>query len=208
MARIFLLSPASTTGKRAELLVRPEASFPLARALRSDDGAPLGEVFAFLSGLYFRGKLSYAAAFARGASYVITSNRGLLSPTEPVDVAALRSFSQIDIRHDDPRFTEPLLRDARRVAREFPKLEIVLLGSIASKKYVTTLAGVFGTRLLFPREFVGRGDMSRGGLLLRAVREARELAYEPVLGAVRTGKRPPRLTPLPGILRAVTDRAR
>ena len=39
--------------------------FPLARALRSGEGAPVGEVFSFLSGLYFRGKLAYAEAFAR-----------------------------------------------------------------------------------------------------------------------------------------------
>ena len=208
VARIFLLSPASTSGKRARILLRPEATFPLAVALRSPAGARLGDVFAFLSGLYFRGKLSYADAFAKGTSYVITSNRGLLSPDEPVDEAALRRFAEVDIHHDDARFTEPLLRDATRLSNTFAGREIVLLGSIASKKYVSVLTRVFGERLLFPADFVGRGDMSRGGLLLRAVRDACELAYQPVLGAVRTGKRPPRLTPQPGILRAAVDRGR
>jgi hypothetical protein len=74
--------------------------------------------------------------------------------------------------------------------------ELVLLGSIASPKYVDVLLGVFGDRLLFPREFVGRGDMSRGGLMLRAVQAGEELDYARVAGAVRTGRRPPKLTPL------------
>jgi hypothetical protein len=73
----------------------------------------------------------------------------------------------------------------------------VLLGSIASAKYVDVLEPVFRSRLLFPSEFVGRGDMSRGGLLLRCVRAGLELTYGPVIGAVRTGVRPPRLAPLP-----------
>jgi hypothetical protein len=59
------------------------------------------------------------------------------------------------------------------------------------------LLAVLGERLHFPAEFVGRGDMSRGGLLLRAVRAGVELAYLPVAGAVRHGARPPRLPPLP-----------
>jgi hypothetical protein len=80
----------------------------------------------------------------------------------------------------------------------------VLLGSIASEKYVAVLGSIFGDRLLFPSDFVGRGDMSRGGLLLRAARDGAELAYEPVLGAQRRGKRPPRLTPVRGILKDAT----
>ncbi len=78
---------------------------------------------------------------------------------------------------------------------------MVLLGSIASQKYVAVLGAVFGSRLLFPRDFVGRGDMSRGGLLLRAARAGAELAYESVLGAERRGKLPPRLAPVRGILK-------
>jgi hypothetical protein len=54
---------------------------------------------------------------------------------------------------------------------------------------VDVLLDVVGERLLFPTDFVGRGDMSRGALLLRAAREGRELAYEPVAGAL------PRLRP-------------
>ena len=51
----------------------------------------------------------------------------------------------------------------------------------------------FGPRLVFPRALVGGGDMSRGGLLLRHAREGVPLDYTPVAGAVRRGKRPPKL---------------
>src|SRR4051812_30680712 len=63
--RIFLVSPARLDGKRAHLLFHPVTMFPMARALHSRGGAPIGDIFTFLSGLYFRGKLAYAAAFAR-----------------------------------------------------------------------------------------------------------------------------------------------
>jgi hypothetical protein len=71
----------------------------------------------------------------------------------------------------------------------------VLLGSVATGKYVDVLLEFMGERLLFPREFVGRGDMSRGALLLRAVREGKELAYEPVAGAIRHGRRAAKVGP-------------
>src|SRR6478752_7974208 len=85
--RIFLLSPARLDGKRAHLLFYPVAMFPVARALHSTAGASIGEIFTFLSGLYFRGKLAYAEAFARpppglnSGVFVITPNRGLLAPS-------------------------------------------------------------------------------------------------------------------------------
>ena len=44
--------------------------------------------------------------------------------------------------------------------------------------------------------FVGRGDMSRGGLLLRHASNGVELDYAPIAGAVLHGKRPPKLPPL------------
>jgi len=69
----------------------------------------------------------------------------------------------------------------------------VLLGSVASEKYTGPLLEVFGERLLFPTDFVGRGDMSRGGLMLRCARSGIELPYIPVRGALRHGARPPRL---------------
>ena len=194
--RVFLLSPASTTGKRARILLREEARFELALAVRSREGAPLGDVFAFLSGLYFRGKLAYARRFAPGAAYVITASAGLLSPDALVRRADLRQHARVPISASTDAFRRPLERDVRRLRRELgDEGEVVLLGSIATDKYVATLLEAFGSRLIFPPDFVGRGDMSRGGLLLRAARAGLELPYVPVAGSVRHGKRPPKLDP-------------
>ena len=201
-ARVFLLSPARCDGERAKLVLRPEASFPLARALHAEAGAPIGDVFSFLSGLYFRGKLAYANAFARPAgrmsgTLVITTDRGLLAPSSMVRLDDLRAFAAVDIGAGNERYLAPLRRDVDQLAERLSATdEVVLLGSIATGKYVDTLLAVFGDRLLFPAEFVGRGDMSRGGLLLRCVRDGRELEYVPIAGAVRHGSRPPKLEPL------------
>ena len=198
---VFLLSPARCDGPRAQMLMNPSASFDLAQRLRSAQGAPLGEVFSFLSGLYFRGKLEYARALTASGQResrikVITTNRGLRSAAEPVTREDLVAFGDVDIANGDVRYLAPLRRDAERIRRALPSAGIVLLGSIATGKYVDTLLEVFGERLLFPAEFVGRGDMSRGGLLLRHARSGDALTYAPVLGAVRHGKRPPKLEPV------------
>jgi hypothetical protein len=194
--RVFLLSPASMNGQRAQILFRDEARFALAVALRSPEGAPLGHVFAFLSGLYFRGKLAYATRFSTGSVYVITAAAGLVAPDVRVRRGDLLRHARVAIDASSRAFRRPLERDARRLRRELDADgEVVLLGSIATDKYVATLLAAFGERLLFPPDFVGRGDMSRGGLLLRAARAGRELSYQPVAGAVRHGKRPPKLDP-------------
>src|SRR5262249_13560343 len=83
--RVFLLSPAHCGGLRAQLMLREQAQFDLARRLRTSQGVTLGEVFTFLSGLYFRGKLAYARFFVRategrGGVMVITPCQGLRSP--------------------------------------------------------------------------------------------------------------------------------
>jgi hypothetical protein len=181
------------------MTLSPRASFPLAQRLREPGGAPLGEVMSFLSGLYFRGKLAYAEAFARPASgvLVITSDAGLQPPSRPLTAATLRGAAKVDIDAANPRYRRPLEASAAALAALLrPIDEVVLLGSIASAKYVDVLTAIFGERLLFPLEFVGRGDMSRGGLLLRCVRAGQELTYVPVLGTVRTGARPPKLPPI------------
>jgi hypothetical protein len=200
--RLFLLSPADASGERAGLLLRPGASFPLARAVQSPGGAPLAGVFSFASGLYFRGKIAYAEAFARPprgvpGGLVITSSRGLVPAATPVTASDLRALGGVPIDPREPRYREPLERDARALAEAAPRAEVVLLGSVASGKYVDVLLAFFGDRLLFPEAFVGRGDMSRGGLLLRCARAGEELAYARVAGAVRRGPRPPRLPQLP-----------
>ena len=210
MARIFLLSPANCSGPRAQMLLSERAAFDLAQRLRSRQGVAVGEAFAFISGLYFKGKLAYALEFANppepelpltaSGALVITPNAGLRAVETAVTVEALRKFATVDIAAGDPRYRRPLLSSARALAEEIgAEAEVVLLGSIASAKYVEVLLEVFGDRLLFPIEFVGRGDMSRGGLLLRCVRSGQELTYVPVRGAVRHGPRPPKLPPIRGI---------
>jgi hypothetical protein len=205
-SRVFLLSPAHLGGRRAELLLGGRGRFPLAARLREGEAVALGEAFSFLSGLYFRGKLAYATRFSRAGdgpgAVVITSNRGLLALETPVTTPELRAMGDTDIRPDDPRYREPLTRDLAAldaaVPAGSPPPELVLLGSVATGKYVDVLLAAAGDRLLFPREFVGRGDMSRGALLLRAARAGRELDYLPVASTVRRGPRPPRLEPCHG----------
>jgi hypothetical protein len=211
--RIFLLSPANCSGTRAKQLLSPHSEFAIARALRSKGGAALGDVFAFVSGLYFRGKLTYARQFATppeagnpivgSGIQVITPNAGLRCADTLVTQAAFRAFARDDISADNRRYRRPLEASARTLLHETgPDCDVVLLGSVASPKYVDVLSSIFGLRLLFPSEFVGRGDMSRGGLLLRHARDGVELAYTPVLGAVRHGARPPKLPPVKWAARA------
>jgi hypothetical protein len=185
---MFLLSPANCSGERAQLLVRPAASFALARELQSG-GARLGEVFQFMSGLYFRGKLAYAARFARPAAgvppaLVITAGAGLLSVEHRIGPGDVRAFAAVPIEPADRRYRAPLERDAAELSRALgPRAEVILLGSIATGKYTDILLQIFGDQLRFPSAFVGRGDMSRGGLMLRAARAGLELEYVPVRGA-------------------------
>ena len=200
--RVFLLSPASSAGKRCAQLVASGADFELAVRLR-DGGAPIGEVFSFLSSLYFRGKLTYSQRFAAPPEgcpgvLVITAGRGLVSPETPITIGDVRAFSRVAIDTEDRRYVEPLRDDAHGLLDQLPPdTEIVLLGSIATAKYVDVLGAVFGRSLVFPGDFVGRGDMSRGGLLLRAARDGVELGYRLIAGAERHGRRPAKLPPLP-----------
>jgi hypothetical protein len=194
--RIFLLSPAHCGGKRAAILLNERAAFPLARQFHSA-GLTLGEAFSFLSGLYFRGKLTYAGRFAcppagESGVQVITTDRGLLAADTAIGVGDLRKFGTVDISADHPRYRTPLQRDILRL-HQLSDVDVILLGSVATGKYVDVLLEVMGERLLFPIDFVGRGDMSRGALLLRAAREGKELAYQPVAGAVRRGRRAPKV---------------
>ena len=192
------------------MVLSERAQFDLAVRLRGPQGVAIGEVFAFVSGLYFKGKLAYALEFARppdpgaeltgSGALVITPSAGLRPVETAVTAGALRAFAGVDIAANDPRYRGPLLASAKALAEEIgPDCDVILLGSIASAKYVDILTAVFGSRLRFPIDFVGRGDMSRGGLLLRCVRSGQELAYVPVEGAVRHGPRPPKLAPIKGI---------
>jgi len=199
--RIFLLSPAHCGGERAKLLFRPQARFELGLQLRTPMGAPLGSVFAFLSGLYFRGKLAYAQRFANPPApdvhgqWIITTNRGLLPVDTHVTLDELSKMGRVPIDADDHRYRRPLKRSVAELRERCgDACDVVLLGSIATGKYVDVLRQVLGEgRLLFPDQFVGRGDMSRGGLMLRCVDEGHELSYTSVDGAIRHGTRPPKL---------------
>lgn len=194
--RIFLLSPASCGGKRAALLFNERAEFTVAQRVRSEEGAPLGEVFSFLSGLYFRGKLNYARAFenppprrAPGV-HIITPTDGLCTPGTMVTLKDLERFAAVPIDADESRYRYPLEADAQRLTEKIgPQCEVVLLGSVATGKYVDVLEPIFGNRLLFPREFLGHGDMARGGMLLKRAESGIELTYIPVSNPERLGTR-------------------
>ena len=194
--RVFLLSPARAGGERMGLLLNPRAGFALAWEFQQK-GAALGEVFQFASGLYFRGKLAYARAFARpprGGALAIVPGRGLMDVEERITADELRTIAEVPVDLRDARYREALVRDALALSRRLGKRgEAVLLGSIATGKYADVLVDIFSDRLLFPPSFVGRGDMSRGGLLLRCVHARMELPYSPLRGAIRHGPRPPKL---------------
>ena len=211
MKRIFLMSPANLSGQRAMMMLSPRAEFALARQLRTREGATLGDVFSFVSGLYFRGKLAYARRFAQppdpddpivaGGILVITSTSGLRAADVRVTEQSFVTFQGGAIDITNAAYRAPLEQSARALGEAIgPDCDVVLLGSVASGKYVEVLQPIFGDRLLFPIEFVGRGDMSRGGLMLRSVAAGEELNYVPIAGAVRHGQRPPRLAPMPGIM--------
>lgn len=199
--RVFLLSPAYAGGRRARMIMSERAQFDLARRLRSKRGATIAEVFTFLSGLYFRGKIAYASVFAQpfaGSSgvFVITPSRGLVDAGMRMTIDDLREFAEIKIDENDPRYRKPLEQSVQRLAKRLSaQADVVLLGSIATGKYVDVLLANFQERLRFPGDFVGRGDMSRGGLMLRCAVDQQELEYISVAGAVLNGKRPPKLVP-------------
>jgi hypothetical protein len=194
--RIFLLSPASCGGKRAALLFNDRAEFDIARRVRQQPGAPLGDVFSFLSGLYFRGKLAYAREFqnppprrAPGIQ-IITPTDGLYSPGSLVTLKDLERFAGVPIDAEESRYRYPLERDATKIAERIgPRCQVVLLGSVATGKYVDVLSPIFGTRLVFPKEFLGHGDMARGGMLLQRAAAGVELTYIPVSDPSRLGTR-------------------
>jgi hypothetical protein len=182
MTRVFLLSPANCNGLRARWLLRKNSRGDLAVRLRAS-GATLGETFSFLSALYFRGKLTYARAFTRPPAacpgiFIITPNAGLIPHDRVIRLTQLRAYSRVPINLKNRRYAAAMRQSAKRLAAEAgPECEIILLGSLATGKYLNILRPIFGNRLRVPAEFIGLGDMSRGGLLLRCVRENRELDY-------------------------------
>ena len=114
------------------MLLSERARFDLAIRLRGPEGAPLGEAFSFMSGLYFRGKLAYARTFAAppdpGAAtagagvFVITPTAGLRSPDTRVTQDAFRAFAGVDVSVDNPRYRQPLEASARVPRRQLVKI--------------------------------------------------------------------------------------
>src|SRR6476660_8574273 len=155
MPRIFLISPANCSGPRARMVMSDRAQFDLAVRLRERRGVAIGEVFAFVSGLYFKGKLAYALEFARppepdlpltgSGALVITPTAGLRAAETAITMRAMQVFAGVDIAANDPRYRKPLLASAHALNEEIGgDCEVVLLGSIASAKYVEVLTDVFG----------------------------------------------------------------
>ena len=184
--KIFILSPASLNGERAKLLLSPTGKSETARQLRSPDGAPLEEVFTFVSSLYFRGKMAYVQRFTappdgfpkEGGALVIAQGVGLVPPHWRIDRERAEILRSTPIDLKCPEYVGPMRQHLQALHDNLPaSTQVVLLGSIATGKYVDLLEPVFGERLLFPRDFVGAGDMRRGSLMLRAAREGQELDY-------------------------------
>ncbi|HWI17482.1 MAG TPA: hypothetical protein VNT81_07035 [Vicinamibacterales bacterium] len=198
MPTVFLLSPAYCGGRRAGILLNTHSEAASAREFRAGRMS-LGPAFAFMSGLYFRGKLAYAERF--GEPLVITPTRGLQPPSLPFTLTLLREFAVGDVSLDNPDYRVALEKDAKALARRMNKEhgkggQVVLLGSVASGKYVDVLLPILGDRLRYPVSFIGRGDMSRGGLLLRSAASGEELEYQALTAGVRPrGPRPPKLDP-------------
>ena len=173
-------------------LRRPDAASALARRLR-EEGVPLGDVFNFLSGLYFRGKLEYARAFARAPEardgvHVITITDGLVSPDAPIFAADLERYA----RCADGTAAAVAKLQATAVAlsdRVGASADVVLLGSVSTGKYTDLLAPIFGDRLLFPRDVLHIGQLARGALFLRHARDREELEYMAVSEIIRAGRR-------------------
>lgn len=183
--RIFLLSPANLNGVRAKQLTSPRAQFSAALKYRSPEGVPIEEAFSFMSALYFRGKIAYARRFANPPPEIGTRGIHIIAPGFGLvcDGWSLREDNMrrlrrtpVDVRR--PAYRRPLVEHAEALASEIGnETSVVLLGSIATGKYVDLLWPIFGPRLVFPGCFVGIGDMSRGALMLRAAASGKELEY-------------------------------
>lgn len=185
--RLFLLSPATLNGLRAKQLTSPRAKFALAQQYQTESGVPIADAFAFMSALYFRGKIAYARRFAVPSPviggdgiFIITSGYGLVPPDWRITEERMKRMRRIDIDADARNYVKPLREHANLISRALENdegAEVVLLGSVATGKYVDVLWPILGMRLRFPIAFAGLGDMARGGLMLRAARTGTELEY-------------------------------
>lgn len=160
----------------------PRAKFEAARLYRSPEGVPIAIAFAFMSALYFRGKIAYALRFAETHDiHIIAPGFGLVPPDWRITEERMKVMRRTPVDVTKRSYVKPLIRDAMTLAERLPDdAQVVLLGSVATGKYVDVLLPIFGDRLRFPSIFAGLGDMSRGGLMLRAARAGTELEYTPL----------------------------
>ena len=182
MPTVYLLSPANVSGLRAKQLMSPRANFEAATMYRTPEGVPIALAFAFMSALYFRGKISYALHFGGVENtYVIAPGFGLVHPDWRITEERMKTLQKTPVDIANRNYRTSLVREAKALAKRIDdETQVVLLGSVASGKYVDVLWPIFGDRLVFPGIFAGLGDMSRGGLLLRAMRANKELEYTPL----------------------------
>jgi len=101
-------------------LLRDQAALALAVRL-CNEGVALGEAFSFMSGLYFRGKLSYAERFVQAANgmpktLVITAGRSLMAPQTIIRAIDLAHFASVPIGHQVAAYFDPLSLDALELA--------------------------------------------------------------------------------------------
>ena len=154
------------------MLTRPGGELSSWRVRCRSARATLGDVFTFCSGLYFRGKLTYARHFAASspAVRIITPSRGLVPPDTLVGTRDLAEFAAGRGGFRRAALYRSAQSHLARTRRARTLTKSSFLGSVATGKYTRHLASrSSATRLLFPAEFAGRGDMSRGALLLRAI---------------------------------------
>ncbi|MEO8217493.1 MAG: hypothetical protein ABI718_10475 [Acidobacteriota bacterium] len=186
-SKIFLLSPANPSGLRARQMMSSRATFDVATRFRAGT-VPIEDAFAFMSALYFRGKIAYARRFAspppdsshRGI-FVIAPGFGLVPAGWTLDEERMKKLSRTAVDLRSRNYYRPLRSSCMELAATLAAdAQVILLGSIATGKYVDVVWPVFGDRLRFPRNFVGIGDMSRGSLMLNASRSGEELEYAPL----------------------------
>jgi hypothetical protein len=179
----FLLSPAHLGGARAARLTSLDARFAVAQSYR-DGTLSIGEAFSWISALYFRAKLRYARHFGArhggGPAQVIAPGFGLVAEDWLLSGERFTRLCQVPVDTQDRRFRQPLEAACAGLARSLDRDDrIVFLGGLAGDRYLAVLAPALGPRLFVPIDFVGRGQMQRGSLLLQAIAENRELAYSP-----------------------------
>jgi hypothetical protein len=183
--KVFLLSPANFSGVRAKQLTAPGAKFPAAVAFRSESGVAIEDAFSFMSALYFRGKAAYVRRFAPtpAAIQVIAPGFGLVPFGWTIDATRFTKLEKTPVDPASRSYRTPLEQHALSLAESVaPDGKVVLLGSVATGKYIDVLWPVFRERLVFPRCFAGLGDMSRGSIMLKASVSGEELDYVPIDG--------------------------